>query len=134
TPPIAGDTALSTSPSRSSSIPTTALKGNPLTGPPLVAVVVCGRHDNAYILLWALLQRPQKDMATGGGAERFSLLVPLQVAFQLQVHRRQRRQSAIFRLGPQAPVGGLQQPVGDAADGPRVRPARDGARRFVREC
>src|SRR5262249_58293235 len=66
-PPMPGDTALSTSPSRSSSMPTTALKGNPLTGPPLAAVVVCGRHDNACILLWALPQRPQKDTAIAGG-------------------------------------------------------------------
>src|SRR5262249_58955400 len=109
-PPMPGDTALSTSPSRSSSMPTTALKGNPLTGPPLVAVVVCGRHDNACILLWALPQRPQKDTAIGGARRTLSRLLAFQIALQFQVHRPQRRQGAVVRLGPQAAVGGLEQP------------------------
>src|SRR5262247_3249552 len=112
TPPIAGDTALSTSPSRSSSMPTTALKGNPLTGPPLVAAVVCGRCDNAYILLWALPQRPQKNTAIGGARRTLSRLFAFQVALQFQVHRPQRLQGAVVRLGPQAAVGGLEQPFG----------------------
>src|SRR5262249_57231373 len=86
TPPIAGDTALSTSPSRSSSIPTIALNGNPLTVPPLVAVVVCGRHDNAYILLWALLQRPQRDVTTDDACRTSSRFVPLPLALLLQLH------------------------------------------------
>src|SRR5262249_58792314 len=99
-PPIAGDTALSTRPSRSSSIPTTALNGNPLTGPPLAAVVVCGRCDNAYILLWALLQRPQIGHGHRQRRRTLSRLLPLQVALKLQVHRPQPLQRRVVRLRP----------------------------------
>src|SRR5215472_1019651 len=99
TPPIAGDTALSTRPSRSSSIPTTALNGKPLTLPPPRTPIVCHGWRNHNIHLSWLAQ--PRQMAHAG----WSRVLPLQFALQLQVHVLQRRQGAVVRLGPQAPVG-----------------------------
>ena len=67
TPPMPGDTALSTSPSRSSSIPTTALNGNPLTCFASRALIVVLRWQAATFLCRLLGWLGQATARAGAG-------------------------------------------------------------------
>ena len=67
TPPIEGDTALRTKPSRSSSIPTTALNGNPfMLRPPVRPGCECRDWTNHDTLL-SSVDQPRQTPGPGGG-------------------------------------------------------------------